>query len=931
MYYNKIFIAFSLFILLILSLSAVSASNETALSDNAVLQNNIWEDGEHNVTVNADDAMKETLSISGVINSTSGIGEGNAGIPIANLSAEKQMNADSAENKTVYTSLHDIIDSPDWEMEVSYEDEMNFNYWVMDSDWDNYFYFPVYITNLPNGITGNITWFEDNVKQGTVDVTSSPVFRISPDYSLIANHTILIAYSGDDYYHALNRTITYQVLPTTSSINNENIFVTVPSNSTGLITIKINGKTYKTKKIKRVDSIGFNSNYFSLENDLKRNQTYEIEIIYDADYGSYYKKTLYNLSYDVIQYSSDINYDNTYRYYFDVSGNLKNLLDVKIDGKEVAYDYNESDYYRYSVYVHDLKLGNHTIEISYPGDEIYPAKTFISSFYMYVDVKSEYNYAPFYVKQFEEIYYTLVLPNDATGNVTLEIRNESDPDYIHFATESMKKGIAKIKLPTEHIGNYLIRTHYVGNYGDYYLIPDVMRTYQDMGEELFSYQKLYVETCAQINYKGWVDMNDENLLSFELPEDASGIISLNVSYKNEVLNFETALVDGAAQFSLPTDHGGIYYLRMSFDGNYEMDDYTGTYEVFSDYNICPKNYYYNLDFNSSAVFSLDLPEDARGNLTLELKYESDDEYKVYKTVPIEKGVAKISFIPEHLGYCYVNLYFDGNYDVNSYSTYLECTPALNLADGVLQIRGENGKLLLVRDYRIYDQYNVTANGVKINISELLQNQSSSNSIKFKYFADSGSKYNFGLIFGIEYYFAKTDVKLIQGDEYSQKVYKKYFGSFYKFNGYIDFVGLLKSEKISVKINSKTYNVKTDENGVFKIKLNQKPGTYTVTAKCMGFTFKGNVTVKHILSLSKVKVKKSAKKLVLTSKLAKKLKNKKITFKFKGKKYVAKTNKNGVAKVTVKSKVLKKLKVGKKVTYSATYLKYTVKNSVKVLK
>jgi invasion protein IalB len=55
------------------------------------------------------------------------------------------------------------------------------------------------------------------------------------------------------------------------------------------------------------------------------------------------------------------------------------------------------------------------------------------------------------------------------------------------------------------------------------------------------------------------------------------------------------------------------------------------------------------------------------------------------------------------------------------------------------------------------------------------------------------------------------------------------------------------------------------------------------------------------------------------------------FKFKGKKYTAKTNKKGVAKITVKKSVLKKLKAGKKITYTATYLKDTVKRTVKVKK
>jgi len=82
----------------------------------------------------------------------------------------------------------------------------------------------------------------------------------------------------------------------------------------------------------------------------------------------------------------------------------------------------------------------------------------------------------------------------------------------------------------------------------------------------------------------------------------------------------------------------------------------------------------------------------------------------------------------------------------------------------------------------------------------------------------------------------------------------------------------------------------------------------------------------------VAVKKSAKKLTLqaTLKYGKKaIKNKKITFKFNGKTYKAKTDKKGIAKVTIKSSVLKKLKVGKKITYQATYLKDTVQKTVKV--
>lgn len=87
-----------------------------------------------------------------------------------------------------------------------------------------------------------------------------------------------------------------------------------------------------------------------------------------------------------------------------------------------------------------------------------------------------------------------------------------------------------------------------------------------------------------------------------------------------------------------------------------------------------------------------------------------------------------------------------------------------------------------------------------------------------------------------------------------------------------------------------------------------------------------------LTLKKVNVKRSAKKLTLSATLkidGKKVKGKVLKFKFKGKTYKAKTNKKGVAKVTIKKNVLKKLKRGKKITYKVTFVKKTVKKTVKV--
>ena len=98
------------------------------------------------------------------------------------------------------------------------------------------------------------------------------------------------------------------------------------------------------------------------------------------------------------------------------------------------------------------------------------------------------------------------------------------------------------------------------------------------------------------------------------------------------------------------------------------------------------------------------------------------------------------------------------------------------------------------------------------------------------------------------------------------------------------------------------------------------------------SLKNIVTVKQVLSAGKVTVKKTAKKFTLQAKLkinGKLVKGKVIKFKFKGKTYRAKTNKNGIAKVIIKKKIIKRLKKGKKYAVKVTYLKDTIKTTVKV--
>ena len=140
------------------------------------------------------------------------------------------------------------------------------------------------------------------------------------------------------------------------------------------------------------------------------------------------------------------------------------------------------------------------------------------------------------------------------------------------------------------------------------------------------------------------------------------------------------------------------------------------------------------------------------------------------------------------------------------------------------------------------------------------------------------------------------------------------------------------EKVTFTINKNPTTVTTDKDGIAKIKIKEGPGKYALTTKYNGKTYANKVTVKHVLTATKVTVKKTAKKFTLKATLkinGKAVNGKWVTFKFNGKTYKVKTTSKGVAQKTLKKNVIKKLKKGKTYSVKVTYSKDTIKTTVKV--
>lgn len=142
-----------------------------------------------------------------------------------------------------------------------------------------------------------------------------------------------------------------------------------------------------------------------------------------------------------------------------------------------------------------------------------------------------------------------------------------------------------------------------------------------------------------------------------------------------------------------------------------------------------------------------------------------------------------------------------------------------------------------------------------------------------------------------------------------------------------------NQKVTISFNGKTYTVKTDSNGICKVKVSlSSKKTYTTTIKYAGSDDYKNTKLtssivvktgskKSKIKASNIKIKKNKKKTYkfkLVNNAGKALKSQKIIVKLNGKKYTVKTNKKGVAKLSIKLKKAKTYKISLKFLGNANY-------------
>ena len=674
--------------------------------------------------------------------------------------------------------------------------------------------------SLPDNIGGKMIVYVDGSEISRDNVYDTLEIYVETDKLALGAHTLTLNYTGDGYFEPKVMSYDFNVskyvvdIPDTMYYNNGDcIRVKLPQGATGTLIIYADGKKVKEYDVadmyEDLDEYGLLI-YCHVDSLNLPLGSHNIRVYYKGNKAPIDVTKKITLDYKMQIYAGELIYGRENYVEFKLPDDSKGSVNVTIDGKPAKYKVTEDGYYEVNVTEY---LGDHVLTVEYSGDSKYNHPLKVNETF---SVASNIDYESYVTYNSQGNDVSLVLPDDAKGNLVVEVDGEV------YAKKAFENGRAAISFDTLNMGYYNVRVYYDGD--DYYVEN---RTFD------LSVNFNILVSSQEILFNESVDVY------LKLPSYINGTLTVSCNGKESSVR----MVDGYAKVSLL----GLNLGENEYSANF-VEDGEAPMEVSTEGTIWVRPIVIvsdNFVVFGKNIVSVLVPSGFKGKVSC----YGDDYERVAKITSQKTDVS-------------MPLVTAGIYGI---------------------------------DVSVYDEDGICVfqEGYQANVSKAAAP---------KLFATSATVYN--------------------GFNYNAKV-----------------LGIdgkpLKGAKVTFKVGkNKAVAKKTNANGIASLPMNYKPAKYTVVVKYAKQTLKTKVTVKKVLALKSAAVKKSAKKLVLTATLKKgksPIKGKVVAFKFSGKTYKAKTDAKGIAKATIKSAVLKKLKVGKKVTYQATYLKEVVKKSVTVKK
>lgn len=566
------------------------------------------------------------------------------------------------------------------------------------------------------------------------------------------------------------------------------------------------------------------------------------------------------------------------------NGEVKIYIDGVFKDNFTAHQYSSLNVTQFN----SLALGNHNVTIVYSGDKYY--KKFNKTFNFTV------------VDMLISIPSHIVLEHDDC--ITAKILNNTDGVVTVYMDG---KAIYKGRL--DKYGEFLYST-----------FPDIICGVH-LIEVQYNASNFSKSKKVEVNVTYYVEMF--NFGSFIYGDDSTVKIIVPTDFNKNLINIT---IDGVRIDNFEIDNSGRIELDVSKVP-------AGNHTVNFDFKGDKKYYSYTLSGNFTVSYSPILPSfaflDGKNTVSLSLPSQANGYLEVYmddvfyKSQKLIGGEAVIDLGILGPGEYKVSAGYTGDdFNVDNATEYITIRPDITCPNDIYVGEDKSVVVKALKSSKGKVIFNIAGENYTVALKDGVAKLSLKNLKVGEYDIDAyyidDSDFNCTLFTFVDVLNTKVKIGNVNVVYTNSAKVKVYIND-----------KLAKNTQVTFKVAGKTLKVKTDSKGIATLKLNTlKPGNYKIQAIYKSAVSTKKLTVKHLLSLSTAKVKKSAKNVVLTAKLSNKLKNKVIKFKFNGKSIKAKTNSKGIAKATFKTS---NLKVGKKITYQATYLKDTVKKVAVVKK
>ncbi|WP_407380908.1 Ig-like domain repeat protein, partial [Methanobrevibacter sp.] len=437
--------------------------------------------------------------------------------------------------------------------------------------------------------TGNVTVTVDGQNYTAEVVNGTAVVTL--DNVTPGTHDIEVIYSGDDTHTnaTANGNITAPKYETPINVTisevkegeNATVTITVPENATGNVTVTIDGQKYTAEVINGTATV-------EVENLTAGPKTILVEYDGDENYASNY--TTSDFTVDKAKETSEV-------YVVDkgngtvvivVPNNATGNVTVKVGDQNYTAEIVNGTA---TVTLDNLVPGNNTIEVIYPGDDTHTNAT-VPAVVNGPKYDSQINVTVGEAKEDEPVIVTVEVPENATGNVTVTI------DGKKYSAE-IKDGKAVVEIDDLTAGDKSVIVEYPGddNYASNYTVGN------------FTVEKAKSTPDIKV-----VDQGNGTVVVF-VGDNATGNVTVTVDGQN----YTAEVIDGMAVVTLDNVSAGTHDIEVIYSGD---DTHSGSAkdssievsDVDTPITVDVKDVY----VGKNAVITVSVPENATGNITIEI-------------------------------------------------------------------------------------------------------------------------------------------------------------------------------------------------------------------------------------------------------------------------------------------------------------------------